>query len=66
MRWARTGGDAAAGGHIPFHLIGQLQSNKINKVLPVVDAIESVDSIELAEKIARRAVACRHHRGCAA
>ena len=51
------GGDAAAGGHIPFHLIGQLQSNKINKVLPVVDAIESVDSLELAEKIARRAVA---------
>ena len=41
----------------PFHLIGQLQSNKINKVLSVVDAIESVDSIELAEKIARRAVA---------
>lgn len=62
------GGDAAArgngggcasavAGHISFHLIGQLQSNKINKVLPVVDAIESVDSIELAEKIARRAVA---------
>lgn len=42
--------------HIPFHLIGQLQSNKIGKVLPVVDTIESVDSIELAEKIARRAV----------
>ncbi len=51
------GGDAADGEHIPFHLIGQLQSNKINKVLPVVDAIESVDSVELAEKIARRAVA---------
>lgn len=51
------GGDAAAGEHIPFHLIGQLQSNKINKVLPVVDTIESVDSVELAEKIARRAVA---------
>lgn len=62
------GGDAAArgngggcasavAGHISFHLIGQLQSNKINKVLPVVNAIESVDSIELAEKIARRAVA---------
>lgn len=50
-------GDVAAAGHIPFHLIGQLQSNKINKVLPVVDTIESVDSIELAEKIARRAVA---------
>lgn len=51
------GGASAADGHIPFHLIGQLQSNKINKVLPVVDAIESVDSVELAEKIARRAVA---------
>ncbi|KAB5605375.1 YggS family pyridoxal phosphate-dependent enzyme [Bifidobacterium jacchi] len=42
--------------HIPFHLIGQLQSNKIGKVLPVVDTIESVDSIELAERISRRAV----------
>ena len=43
--------------HIPFHLIGQLQSNKIGKVLPVVNAIESVDSLDLAEKISRRAVA---------
>ena len=43
-------------GHIPFHLIGQLQSNKIGKVLPAADCIESVDTIELAEKIARRAV----------
>lgn len=50
------GGAAAdAAHHIPFHLIGQLQANKISKVLPVVDTIESVDSIELAEKIARRA-----------
>lgn len=40
---------------IPFHLIGQLQANKIGKVLPVVNTIESVDSIELAERIARRA-----------
>ena len=44
------------GRDVPFHLIGQLQSNKIGKVLPVVNTIESVDSIELAEKIARRAV----------
>ena len=43
--------------HIPFHLIGQLQSNKIGKVLPVVNTIESVDSLALAERIARRAVA---------
>lgn len=51
-----TSGTGNAPTHIPFHLIGQLQSNKIGKVLPVVDTIESVDSIELAEKIARRAV----------
>ncbi len=43
--------------HIPFHLIGQLQTNKIGKVLPVVDTIESVDSLAIAERIARRAVA---------
>ena len=47
---------AATNGTIPFHLIGQLQSNKIGKILPFVDTIESVDSIELAEKISRRAV----------
>ena len=47
---------AATNGTIPFHLIGQLQANKIGKILPFVDTIESVDSIELAEKIARRAV----------
>ena len=29
--------NAAAATHIPFHLIGQLQANKIGKVLPVVD-----------------------------
>ncbi|MDF7640250.1 YggS family pyridoxal phosphate-dependent enzyme [Bifidobacterium sp. ESL0784] len=49
----------ASNGHIPFHLIGQLQSNKIGKVLPYVDIIESVGSLEEAQKIARRAVA-RH------
>ena len=41
---------------IPFHLIGQLQANKIGKVLPLVDTIESVGSLAIAEKIARRAV----------
>lgn len=53
----REGDPASLTRHIPLHLIGQLQSNKINKVLPAVDGIESVDSAELAEKIARRAVA---------
>ncbi|MDO4913490.1 MAG: YggS family pyridoxal phosphate-dependent enzyme [Bifidobacteriaceae bacterium] len=45
------------GAELPFHLIGQLQSNKISKVLPFINAIESVDSFELAQKIARRACA---------
>ncbi|WEV76548.1 YggS family pyridoxal phosphate-dependent enzyme [Bifidobacterium sp. ESL0800] len=48
---------ATPNGHIPFHLIGQLQSNKIGKVLPYVDTIESVGSLDEAQKIARRAVA---------
>ena len=39
-----TGASANAANHIPFHLIGQLQANKIGKVLPVVNTIESVDS----------------------
>lgn len=47
----------ADGTYIPFHLIGQLQSNKIGKVLPMVNTIESVDSVDSAEKISRRAVA---------
>lgn len=42
---------------IPFHLIGQLQANKIGKILPYVSTIESVDSLQSAERIARRAVA---------
>ncbi|PKV03133.1 YggS family pyridoxal phosphate-dependent enzyme [Bifidobacterium pseudolongum] len=49
--------DPEALDHLPLHLIGQLQSNKIGKMLPDVNTIESVDSFELAEKIARRAAA---------
>ena len=52
-----SGDSEVACERIPFHLIGQLQSNKIGKVLPVVNTIESVDSLDLAEKISRRAVA---------
>lgn len=49
--------DPEALDRLPLHLIGQLQSNKIGKMLPDVNTIESVGSFELAEKIARRAVA---------
>ncbi|MDD6373986.1 MAG: YggS family pyridoxal phosphate-dependent enzyme [Bifidobacteriaceae bacterium] len=53
-----SGADGASeGGHVGFHLIGQLQSNKINKVLGVVDTIESVDSLKLAQRLSSHAVA---------
>lgn len=41
---------------VGFHLIGQLQANKINKVLGVVETIESVDSLKLAQRISSRAL----------
>lgn len=37
-----------------LHLIGQLQKNKINKVLPYATTIESVDSLQEAQNIASR------------
>lgn len=41
--------------HVPdLHLIGQLQKNKINKVVPFVTTVESVDSLEEAHNIASR------------
>lgn len=36
---------------LELHMIGHLQSNKVNKVVPLVDMIESVDSFALLEKI---------------
>jgi len=37
------------------HIIGHLQSNKVNKVVGKADYIDSIDSIEIADKISRRA-----------
>jgi pyridoxal phosphate enzyme (YggS family) len=46
-----------------FHLIGQLQNNKVNKVVGRVAAIHSVDRIELLNRIERRAAElCLHQR----
>ncbi len=42
-----------AGAH--WHLIGHLQENKINKILPHVHWIQSIDSLELARAVAARA-----------
>jgi len=33
------------------HLIGHLQTNKVNKAIEIFDVIQSIDSIELARKI---------------
>ena len=41
----------------PLHLIGHLQSNKINKVVGVCGLIESVGSLQLLEQIGKRAAA---------
>ncbi|MBQ1803476.1 MAG: alanine racemase, partial [Aeriscardovia sp.] len=43
-----------AGISISAHLIGQLQKNKIAKVLPLVDCIESVESFDKAQEISER------------
>ena len=41
-----------------LHMIGHLQSNKVNKVVPLVDMIESVDSLSLLTKIDGAAQKC--------
>ncbi len=49
---------AALGARKPqVHLIGHLQSNKINAVLPWVDCIESIDSLRLARRVSDRVLA---------
>jgi pyridoxal phosphate enzyme (YggS family) len=39
---------------VKWHLIGYLQSNKINKAIPIFDLIQTVDSIEKAIEIDKR------------
>ena len=52
-RWTRSARCPVPGARL--HLIGPLQSNKINHALACVDAIESLDSPVLAAKIDARA-----------
>ncbi len=42
---------------VHVHLIGRLQSNKVNKAVGRFASIESVDHLDLLERIARRAAA---------
>tara|TARA_B100001250_G_scaffold413562_1_gene448107 strand:- start:911 stop:1444 length:534 start_codon:yes stop_codon:yes gene_type:complete len=46
--------------NIELHLIGHLQSNKINKAIKFFDVIQTVDSIKLANKI--NLTAQNHHK----
>lgn len=43
------------GKKVRWHMIGQLQTNKINKALRVFDVIQTIDSLEKAEAIDKRA-----------
>lgn len=45
-------------GDMELHMIGHLQSNKVNKVVPLVDMIESIDSVQLLQKVDRAAENC--------
>lgn len=44
---------------ISWHLLGHLQSNKVNKAVTLFDCIQSVDSLKLAEKINAAAFALK-------
>ncbi|PIE68932.1 MAG: YggS family pyridoxal phosphate-dependent enzyme [Deltaproteobacteria bacterium] len=41
--------------HVTWHMIGDLQTNKINKALPVFDMIQTVDSLKKAQAVNLRA-----------
>lgn len=43
---------------IEWHMIGQLQTNKVRSIVPFVRLIHSVDSVRLAEIIQREAAKC--------
>lgn len=45
------------GSEVEWHMIGHLQTNKINKALDLFDVIQTVDSIKKSDAIDRRAIA---------
>lgn len=51
----------ALAGRAPLHLIGPLQSNKVNAALRWATCVESVASLDLAERLATRAEALDVH-----
>ncbi|WP_019137793.1 YggS family pyridoxal phosphate-dependent enzyme [Cellulomonas massiliensis] len=51
----------ALAGRAPLHLIGPLQSNKVNAALRWATCVESVASLDLAQRLAARATALDVH-----
>lgn len=49
---------------LKWHLIGQLQSNKVNRAVEIFDLIQSVDSAKLIGRIDRRASEIRKIQDC--
>jgi PLP dependent protein len=47
--------DAALPEEVNWHMVGHLQRNKVNQVLPIVSLIHSVDTLRLAEEISASA-----------
>lgn len=45
-----------AAGRVEVHMIGTLQRNKINQMLPTVTGLETIDRFALADALAQRAV----------
>lgn len=39
---------------VPYHLIGPLQTNKVNAALRVADSVDSVESVDLARRLSER------------
>lgn len=46
--------DELADLRVPYHLIGPLQTNKVNAALRFADAVDSVESLELAQRLSDR------------
>lgn len=46
--------DLVAAGRLEVHMIGNLQRNKINQMLPTVTGLASIDRLPLAEAVAQR------------
>ncbi len=53
QRRAAAGNDI--GGAVRWHMIGQLQRNKVRQILPLVRLVHSMDTLRLAEEISMRA-----------